>query len=512
MSLGEPPSSTEGGPNTAEGVEAEPDRETASPVVPGMQLPRSTFLWLALLALSFIVSALIDHPDKNPISAGVFTRVSQAETSIRSAYGLDAESPQSRKQRNNLLSDAVAAYRKIIRQTPGAVACRKILILEHSLGRPLDEAILMRDLPAGLQERKTPPGEIAAEQKLWRALYDSDAPRLTQAEMLAAIEQLRTMQLGFLEDVAIADAYHKAGDPAEAKLRLRYHNAALRHLMIQGLLIFGGLLVFASGILLWIWFLIHARKGNWQRVGFDPDKTPDDTLPTNIGFGVLMDCFVAYLTLSRLFSVAAGFVLPSFLPAEPSRQAAVLLTAVVYLLPTVFSLLYLNLTLRRYGYTWQVLGWESDSYLTDIRYGILGWIASVPLTIGLGYLSQLVFRNSADLAPNPVLPLTAVGTDLVSRIILFLMAVVAAPILEELFFRGALLTGLRSRFHWIYSILLSALVFAVLHPRHDWIPIFGLGAVLGTIRTVRGSLLSSIVTHMMQNGFAFLMLTMLFSS
>jgi membrane protease YdiL (CAAX protease family) len=89
------------------------------------------------------------------------------------------------------------------------------------------------------------------------------------------------------------------------------------------------------------------------------------------------------------------------------------------------------------------------------------------------------------------------------RWILWLAVIVAAPILEEIFFRGFVFTGLAAtRLRWIGATIITAAMWAGTHLQYDWVGmliIFGLGLLLGTVRAVTGSTLLTIWLHGLVN-------------
>jgi membrane protease YdiL (CAAX protease family) len=125
-------------------------------------------------------------------------------------------------------------------------------------------------------------------------------------------------------------------------------------------------------------------------------------------------------------------------------------------------------------------------------------------------LSQQIFRHFPNTTPNPVLPLLTADNGLVGRLLIFAMISVGAPFFEELFFRGALFGALRARFPWVASAVISAILFAIVHPPVNWLPIFGLGFGMATMREMRQSLVPSIVAHFLQNTASFVFLSLLF--
>lgn len=94
------------------------------------------------------------------------------------------------------------------------------------------------------------------------------------------------------------------------------------------------------------------------------------------------------------------------------------------------------------------------------------------------------------------------------RLLLVLMVVCVAPFVEELVFRGVLLSGLASRLPVAWAILVSALVFGGAHLpdfQFAWYPVPALillGLVLGWTRVRTRSLWPSITLHATNNLFA----------
>lgn len=83
--------------------------------------------------------------------------------------------------------------------------------------------------------------------------------------------------------------------------------------------------------------------------------------------------------------------------------------------------------------------------------------------------------------------------------VLFALTVIAAPLAEEFIFRGLIFGGLRRSMGLAASMLLSAAIFAVVHPAASMLPVFvlGLGAALVYDRT--RSLMAPVLMHAVYN-------------
>jgi membrane protease YdiL (CAAX protease family) len=132
---------------------------------------------------------------------------------------------------------------------------------------------------------------------------------------------------------------------------------------------------------------------------------------------------------------------------------------------------------------------------------VLGFIV---LLLG-GALTHLLAGN------RPVHQDVAVMASKVSldmRILLALLVVCVAPFVEELVFRGVLLSGLASRMRIGWAMLVSAIVFGGAHLpdfKFAWYPVPALillGLVLAWLRIRTRSLWPSIILHASNNFFA----------
>lgn len=138
-----------------------------------------------------------------------------------------------------------------------------------------------------------------------------------------------------------------------------------------------------------------------------------------------------------------------------------------------------------------------------------------PGAIVLGFVALLLGGAITHLLAghHPVHQDVAVMAGKVSpdmRILLALLVVCVAPFVEELVFRGVLLSGLASRMRIGWAMLVSAIVFGCVHLpdfKFAWYPVPALillGLVLAWLRVRTRSLWPSIMLHAANNFFAVL--------
>ena len=124
-------------------------------------------------------------------------------------------------------------------------------------------------------------------------------------------------------------------------------------------------------------------------------------------------------------------------------------------------------------------------------------------TIPLALLAVYTFTYFHDLLVHPErqeiltrFPRTAAGIAL-----LVLLAVVAAPLFEELFFRGFLFRGLARSWGWALGAVISSAAFGAAHAQLTiFLPLFALGFALAWVYKRTGSLWTCISLHALFNG------------
>jgi membrane protease YdiL (CAAX protease family) len=86
-------------------------------------------------------------------------------------------------------------------------------------------------------------------------------------------------------------------------------------------------------------------------------------------------------------------------------------------------------------------------------------------------------------------------------VVLTLVVAAAGPFVEELLYRGALYTGLRTTASAPSAAMTTGLLFTLIHlePR-SWLPIFLLACCLGYVRALSGSLWPGVLLHGAFNG------------
>ncbi|MDX1932728.1 MAG: type II CAAX endopeptidase family protein [Capsulimonadales bacterium] len=488
----------------------------------GRRIPFHTLLWLALGVLSLVAMAALERPEnrnarqptlRGPSAIEFRTATAgEAETRVALAFHRFGERTKTETGAASIdrmsLDSAIKTYREALPVTTSANVARRILILEHLAGKPTDPRLLNEKLPALLRKRGTAPGEIAPEIALWKALYVPGSP----TPPADARRRIDAMDLRILGLQATIDLLERTGDRSgAARLIAERNRRSVNFLAIFIFLSVVGVLAFFTGVGFLIFF---AQAALFKRGDLVGEVFPR---PSPVTFMDLIDVFAFYFMVFEGSRLVLGALLSSLLGRNRATLAAggdgtvfLLFELGAYLFPHVLAAIYLAVSMKRKFGVPADVGLTSTGIFRDIGYGILGYCASLPLLFLLGQVSERIFRDNVQVTPNPAMSLIASRNDPVDRILLFFLIAIAAPLCEELFFRGVFLTGLRKRYGAVFSVIVSAVVFAIGHPVQDWLPILGLGITFGTLRELRQSLVPSITAHFLQNSATYLYLSLLF--
>lgn len=144
----------------------------------------------------------------------------------------------------------------------------------------------------------------------------------------------------------------------------------------------------------------------------------------------------------------------------------------------------------------------------DLGLGLLGGVVGLGLASGVGtlvnYLSELM-KQPVDPVAHEMLKMLREEYSVSLLVNLIISAVILAPLVEEIVFRGVFQTSLLRLFNgrrWP-TILIASAVFAVIHwavvPWQGLIPLFTLGVIWGVLYERTGSLLPPILAHAVFN-------------
>jgi uncharacterized protein len=222
-----------------------------------------------------------------------------------------------------------------------------------------------------------------------------------------------------------------------------------------------------------------------------PDPGIDLTL--GVAFGV-----IAVLVVSL---VASRFVLDALVPQGWPIVVYVFISGVVGYGPV---LVWSVVAARRAGGTSfrDAVGLRFRA--ADLGWGPLIWVACVVAQMAV---TAVVLASGVPTTSNTE-SVEGVGADRSYVIALLVLAVVAAPVVEEIAFRGVVLRGLRSAMPVWVAVVIQGFVFGLAHvdPVRGWgniglAVILGVvGIVLGTAAQLIGRLAPVMIAHAVFNG------------
>jgi membrane protease YdiL (CAAX protease family) len=128
---------------------------------------------------------------------------------------------------------------------------------------------------------------------------------------------------------------------------------------------------------------------------------------------------------------------------------------------------------------------------------------AVPLGLGAAYAVGIV--HDIIVHPRQQAIVSEFPHSTVGAVLFALVAVVMAPVFEEIVFRGFLFRGLANSFGWVWGALISAGIFGAAHLQLDvFLPLAALGFVLAWAYHRTGSLWTNVTMHALFNGIAVL--------
>ena len=219
-----------------------------------------------------------------------------------------------------------------------------------------------------------------------------------------------------------------------------------------------------------------------QQPGAIPDPS-EYSVPWTI-----FDSWLGVVMLALIDAILFIITLQSSRRAELAQSAGILFLELAYLLPVLLI------------FVWRRIHWK-----------YLGFRKFEPKVMGLG-CGLLIGSYVIILLHNLIL--MGLGIDTQDEAILrfmemlespgwfFLVGVVFAPFVEEIFFRGFLFQGFRQKYGWIRAMLLSSAIFAAAHlDPVSLIPTFILGLLLAYLFQRSNSVWPGIILHFLVNAF-----------
>lgn len=231
------------------------------------------------------------------------------------------------------------------------------------------------------------------------------------------------------------------------------------------------------------------KKIKWGQVALLP-------LWVVVGFGVSQLLLTAIILILKAFGISFAAVNVTLINA--------LFAACIYSL-SLLIVIGLPWWIKKYKTTKQELGLQRLPTWADIGLAPVGFGLYLFLSAIILYVLILIFPafDSAQLQQ------TGFGnlSQRYEYLLAFITLVVAAPVAEEILFRGYLYGKLRKSVPVWLAILITSVLFGAVHGQWNVaVDVFALSIILCTLREVTGSIWAGIMLHMIKNGIAFYLL------
>ncbi len=267
-------------------------------------------------------------------------------------------------------------------------------------------------------------------------------------------------------------------------------NAFLKLALISGIPILGGF----SGVILLIFLVIQLflKKEN-SILATNSNKTWNTPWNGEITWQVLIVgfFFVGQLMLPFFLRIVG------FNVASSGLRVKALYVLFTYILMAIAGIGVLYYSIKPYLPLPQ--DWFKVKFFDNwIFWGFGGYLLAIPAVLLVSLINQQIWQGQG--GSNPLLYLALQAQDKVALAILFVTAAIAAPVFEEIMFRGFLLPSLTRYLSVSTSIVISGLIFAIAHlSLSEVLPLTVLGIILGTVYTRSRNLLAPMLLHSLWN-------------
>jgi uncharacterized protein len=201
---------------------------------------------------------------------------------------------------------------------------------------------------------------------------------------------------------------------------------------------------------------------------------------------VLIAAIVLFVVTPILASIAFGHPPPATVPGLEAQMLASTIE-----LALLMPLLVASGKNRLADYGIERNGWKSE-----LRYGGLGFLVSIPFVFAILLLTAPLRRHETE---HPFLQLLQGTSNGLTILQIIIATVILAPLIEELVFRVILQGFLETKFSPAVAVFVPAFAFAAIHPWPDSLPLFPLAVVLGIVFHARRSYVAVVTMHAMFN-------------
>jgi membrane protease YdiL (CAAX protease family) len=225
---------------------------------------------------------------------------------------------------------------------------------------------------------------------------------------------------------------------------------------------------------------------------------------------------VIWLFASLLACIAMGtLVVQGYLWAISKDDGKAPPTVWVMLLGTMMThgltLVLVGVFLREHRISWrEAFGIKSEGIVRTLSLAVLTTGIVLPIALSLSWLSKkaliVLFREAT---PQQAVVLLQQTVSIPQQVYYAFMTIIAAPIVEEIIFRGVLYPSIKQQGYARTAAWVTSILFAWSHVNlMIFVPLLFLGFVLTLLYETTDNLLAPIVAHALFNATNFVMITM----
>lgn len=219
---------------------------------------------------------------------------------------------------------------------------------------------------------------------------------------------------------------------------------------------------------------------------------------------------VAGLLLSMSMGMLLAQALPKLFPSVAELDQLFVRFIISTLSVQGVALVLIHQFFRWHNTTWrELLVSRERSWFTALGTGLLAGLLVIPVALVLLNFVSLELMRLIQLEPEKQTAITVIEKTVAptQRIWFAFAAIVLAPVVEEVFFRGILYPYLKQRTRQSFALIVTSVLFAAIHFNvMIFIPLVFFGIVLALLYERTDSLITPIATHAVFNATNFVML------
>ncbi|MFT7669324.1 MAG: membrane protease YdiL (CAAX protease family) [Planctomycetota bacterium] len=154
--------------------------------------------------------------------------------------------------------------------------------------------------------------------------------------------------------------------------------------------------------------------------------------------------------------------------------------------------------LKSLGFTW-------PGSVRAVLFGLVTYVLLIPALLGASLLWPWIFESLGGVPETQAVIQQFIDLDPAQLAVPVLFAVLIQPFFEELIFRGFLQPLLVQNFREFWGVILTSLLFALVHPLAVFLPVFALSLVLGGVMQRTQRFASCWAVHAVHNGLMLLL-------